>query len=147
MQLRKLRDKQSFQVLQVGDRFFCANAPCNLPDTRASKYGMTVESSMAFCLLCHVEQMFRAEGKFSCLVVFPWDMTSLVNVRGPSVLLSSRTFLVNPLSTRNMLLRSIINNVLNVFRPKRWVLTMVADKAGLSTITENPFNVEQVNLG
>lgn len=41
--------------------------------------------------------------------------------------------------------RSIINNVLNVFRPKRWVLTMVADKAGLSTITENPFNVEQVN--
>ena len=42
------------------------------------------------------------------------------------------------------LIRSIINNVLNVFRPKRWVLTMVADKAGLSTITENPFNVEQV---
>lgn len=41
--------------------------------------------------------------------------------------------------------RSIINNVLNVFRPKRWVLTMVADKAGLSTITENPFNVEQVS--
>eukprot|EP00904_Undaria_pinnatifida_P002071 jgi/Undpi1/11865/HiC_scaffold_4.g01564.m1 len=42
--------------------------------------------------------------------------------------------------------RSIINNVLNVFRPKRWVLTMVADKAGLSTITENPFNVEQMDL-
>ena len=40
--------------------------------------------------------------------------------------------------------RSIINNVLNVFRPKRWVLTMVADKAGLNTITENPFNVEKV---
>lgn len=40
--------------------------------------------------------------------------------------------------------RSIINNVLNVFRPKRWVLTMVADKAGLDTITENPFDVEKV---
>lgn len=45
---------------------------------------------------------------------------------------------------QNASLRSIINNVLNVFRPKRWVLTMVADKAGLNTITENPFNVEQV---
>lgn len=32
-----------------------------------------------------------------------------------------------------------------MFRPKRWVLTMVADKAGLNTITENPFNVEQVS--
>ncbi|CAM9808140.1 unnamed protein product [Sphacelaria rigidula] len=41
---------------------------------------------------------------------------------------------------------SIINNVLNIFRPKRWVLTMVADKAGLSTITENPFNVEKMDL-
>lgn len=40
--------------------------------------------------------------------------------------------------------RSIINNVLNVFRPKRWVLTMVADKAGLDTITENPFDAEKV---
>lgn len=43
--------------------------------------------------------------------------------------------------------RSIINNVLNVFRPKRWVLTMVADKAGLETMIENPFNVEQVRRG
>lgn len=42
--------------------------------------------------------------------------------------------------------RSIINNVLNVFRPKRWVLTMVADKAGLDTITENPFDVEKVGV-
>lgn len=42
--------------------------------------------------------------------------------------------------------RSIINNVLNVFRPKRWVLTMVADKAGLDTITENPFDVEKVGF-
>ncbi|CAM9967752.1 unnamed protein product [Pylaiella littoralis] len=42
--------------------------------------------------------------------------------------------------------RSIINNVLNVFRPKRWVLTMVADKAGLDTITENPFDVEKIDL-
>ncbi|CAM9496861.1 unnamed protein product [Ectocarpus sp. 13 AM-2016] len=42
--------------------------------------------------------------------------------------------------------RSIINNVLNVFRPKRWVLTMVADKAGLNTITENPFDVEKIEL-
>ncbi|CAM9940646.1 unnamed protein product [Scytosiphon promiscuus] len=42
--------------------------------------------------------------------------------------------------------RSIINNVLNVFRPKRWVLTMVADKAGLNTITENPFDVEKIDL-
>lgn len=45
-----------------------------------------------------------------------------------------------------MLSRSIINNVLNVFRPKRWVLTMVADKAGLDTITENPFDVEKVSI-
>ncbi|CAM9159439.1 unnamed protein product [Choristocarpus tenellus] len=42
--------------------------------------------------------------------------------------------------------RSIINNVLHVFRPKRWVLTMVADKAGLNTLTENPFDMEHVEL-
>mmetsp|Transcript_10798 Transcript_10798/g.15234 ORF Transcript_10798/g.15234 Transcript_10798/m.15234 type:complete len:413 (+) Transcript_10798:213-1451(+) len=38
--------------------------------------------------------------------------------------------------------RSIINNVLNVFRPKRFVLTMMADEAGLKTMLESPF--EQV---
>ncbi|KAG5175296.1 S-Adenosylmethionine decarboxylase [Tribonema minus] len=36
--------------------------------------------------------------------------------------------------------RSIVNNVLGVFRPRRFVLTMMADEAGLKTMAENPFD-------
>ncbi|KAG5193024.1 S-Adenosylmethionine decarboxylase [Tribonema minus] len=36
--------------------------------------------------------------------------------------------------------RSIVNNVLNVFRPRRFVLTMMADEAGLKTMAESPFD-------
>lgn len=42
--------------------------------------------------------------------------------------------------------RSIINNVLNVFRPRRFVLTMMADEAGLKTILENPFEAQSVTI-
>ncbi|CAM9826433.1 unnamed protein product, partial [Phaeothamnion confervicola] len=40
--------------------------------------------------------------------------------------------------------RSIVNNVLNVFRPKRYVITMMADKAGLATMSESPFDAREV---
>jgi S-adenosylmethionine decarboxylase len=42
--------------------------------------------------------------------------------------------------------RSIINNVLNVFRPRRFVLTMMADEAGLKTMLENPFEALHVPI-
>jgi S-adenosylmethionine decarboxylase len=42
--------------------------------------------------------------------------------------------------------RSIINNVLNVFRPRRFVLTMMADEAGLKTMSENPFEQLAVSI-
>lgn len=40
--------------------------------------------------------------------------------------------------------RSMVNNVLNVFRPKRFVITMMADKAGLATMAESPFETKEV---
>lgn len=70
---------------------------------------------------------------------YPYDIPRARRVLGCWSLIYTGAFAVDALA------RSIINNVLNVFRPKRWVLTMVADKAGLNTITENPFNVEQVS--
>ncbi|CAM9447761.1 unnamed protein product [Chrysoparadoxa australica] len=42
--------------------------------------------------------------------------------------------------------RSTINNVLHVFRPRRFVLTMIADEAGLKTMSENPFDMKTLSL-
>jgi S-adenosylmethionine decarboxylase len=41
---------------------------------------------------------------------------------------------------------SILCNVLRVFRPARFVATMMADEAGLKTIVESPFDVPQLPL-
>eukprot|EP01084_Bolivina_argentea_P053273 97794_1 len=41
---------------------------------------------------------------------------------------------------------SMLNNILRIFKPGRFVLTMMADQAGLVTLIDDPFDVKEVSI-
>lgn len=126
---------------QVAALFFQKNMPENVKSEEYAQYMTTATGIRGLCPSAHIDDfsfepcgysMNAIEGNnYHTIHVTPEELGSYASYETSTVMSSYA---------------SVINNVLNVFKPKRFVVTMFADEAGLGEITESPFEVARLTV-